>query len=186
MKLVSQSFLVFFCGFLCSFSAQAQDGFAIAPKPDLGIAPGGTAVRNFPAIQSSIATSEVLDSKMFDFIHGILASGRKGEKLKCRVEVRATKTNRKFSTGTQFVELLQIELFTDHFGPRSIKFAFPVGAKFGRRIINNEDYGPVEEIKIFTDEPNENWFQFQHDGTRIVWAEIGSMYQFAPCLKKRD
>jgi hypothetical protein len=160
----------------------AQDGFSIPPRPDLGLAPGGVAAKNFPAYQSSVSATEKLTPQTFDFIHGILASGRQHEMLRCRVEIRAIKEERKFSTGTKLIEALEIALFTDQFGPRSLKFTFPMGSRLGRRIVNNQNAGPVEEIKIETPEPYENWFQFQHDGTRIVWAEIGSMYNFATCL----
>lgn len=136
----------------------------------------------FPAILSSAKADQKLDAKTFDFIAGILGSGRMSPKLKCRVQADTIKEERKFSSGSQLVEVLQIELFTDHFGPRSLKFNFPIGSRLGKRIVNNQDYGPVEEIRLETHEPYENWFQFQHDGTRIVWAEIGSMFQFAPCL----
>jgi len=168
-----------------ALQANAQEGLKVPIAPDLSLAPGGVAAKNFPAFQTSVRATENLDSATFDFIHGILASGRVSENLKCRVEVRALKEERKFSTGSQLVEALEIELFTDHFGPRSIKFSFPIGSRLGRRIVNNQDAGPVEEIKIESPEPYENWFQFQHDGKRLVWAEIGSMYQFAPCLLKR-
>lgn len=160
-------------------------GWGIPVNPDLSIAPGGVAVKNFPAIQSAVPMKEKLNTQTLDFIHGILANGRRADKLECRVEVRTIKEVRKFSTGTQWVELLEVELFTDHMGPRSIKFSFPMGSNLGRRIVNNQDYGPVEEIKIESPEPYQNWFQFQHDGSRLVWADIGSMYQYAPCQLKR-
>jgi hypothetical protein len=176
--------LILFCLYSLASFAQ-QDGLSIAPRPDLSLAPGGVAARNFPAVQTSVRATEKLDAATFDFIHGILASGRMHENLKCRVEVHALREERRFSTGTQLIEALEIELFTDHFGPRSVKFTFPLGSRMGRWIVNNEDAGPVEEIKIETPEPNENWFLFQHDGKRLVWAEIGNMYQFAPCLLRR-
>lgn len=168
-----------------SFAARAQNGFEVKPDPDLSLAPGGSTAHNFPAFQMSLATNEKLSPETFDFINGILASGRMSPNLKCRISARTIREERKFSTGTKLVELLEIELFTDHFGPRSLKFSFPMGAKLGRRIVNNQDEGPVEEIKIVTEEPYENWFQFQHDGKRVVWAEMGSMYDFAPCLLRR-
>lgn len=169
-----------------ALSAWAQDGFNIRPAPDLSLAPGGVAIKNVPAVQSVVKTNEVFDHQSFDFVHGLLASPRLGPNLDCRISARAIKEERKFSTGTRLVEILEIELSTDHMGPRTLKFSFPVGSKLGRRIINNQDAGTVEEIKIVTPEPYENWFQFQHDGKRIVWAEIGSMYTFAPCLLKRN
>jgi hypothetical protein len=181
MKLI---FGIFFSVVAYSAFVQAQDGFSIPPKPDLSLAPGGVAAKNFPAYQNSVTASEKLTAQTFDFIHGILASGRQHEILRCRVEIRAIKEERKFSTGTQLVEALEIALFTDQFGPRSLKFTFPMGSRLGRRVVNNQTAGPVEEIKIESPEPYENWFQFQHDGTRIVWAEIGSMYNFATCLLK--
>ena len=178
-------FIIFAFCFPFSVFAQAQNGFSIQPNPDLGIAPGGVSAKNFPAFQTSVKANEKLDVGTYEFIHGILASGRRHENLDCRIEVRAIKEERKFSTGTKLIETLEIELFTDHQGPRSLKFNFPLGSRLGRRIVNNQDAGPVEEIRLETPEPYENWFQFQHDGKRLVWAEIGNMYQFAPCLLKR-
>lgn len=182
--------VLFAVSFFFSLQVVAQvvgAGFNVPVDPDLSLAPGGVAAKNVPAVQSSVRATEKLTTDKLDFIHGILASGRVGHTLKCRVEVKLIKEERKFSTGSQLVESLDIRLFTDHFGPRSLSFSFPVGSRLGRRVVNNQDYGPVEEIKIETPEPYENWFQFQHDGTRVVWAEIGSMYNFAPCLlRNRD
>ncbi len=181
MKLPFGAFLFVF---LSTTLACSQNGFSIGPDPDLSLAPGGVSAKNFPAYQASVKATEKLTPQTFDFIHGILSSGRMHENLRCRVEVRAIKEERKFSTGTQLVEMLEVALFTDQFGPRSLKFTFPMGSRLGRKIVNNQSAGPVEEIKIETPDPYENWFQFQHDGTRIVWAEIGSMYNFATCLLK--
>lgn len=160
-------------------------GFDVPINPDLGVAPGGVAEKNVAAFQGAIPMTEKLTHETLDFIHGVLANGRRADKLECRVEVRLVRGTRTFSTSTQWVELLEIELFTDHMGPRSIRFSFPLGSEMGRRIVNNQDYGTVEEIKLVTPEPYQNWFQFQHDGKRLVWADIGSMYQYAPCQLKR-
>lgn len=109
------SFLIIL--FMAGFSAQADangPGFAIAPDPDLSLAPGGVAaLRGVPAFSYPVEMKETLDKETFEFIHGV---------------------------------------------------------------------GPVEEIKIESGDPYMNWFLFKHDGSRIVWAEVGNIYSFAPCL----
>lgn len=177
--------LIFLALLFLSSMSWGQDGFSMPVAPDLSLAPGGVAQKNFPAVQTSVRATEILKADSFNFIAGILANGRRSPDLDCEVRLREIKEERKFSTGTELVEALEIALTTDHMGPRTIKFSFPMGSRLGRRVVNNQDHGPVEEIKIESPEPYENWFQFQHDGQRLVWAEIGSMYQFAPCLLKR-
>lgn len=164
-------------------SAQVPPGFSVAVAPDLSIV-HGEAAKNFAAFSQDVALTEELSRDLFNFIHGLTANARIGPQLDCRIQSQKIQGTRKFSSGTKWVEYLNIELTTDHMGPRTLKFSFPMHSRLGRRIINMDQVGVVEEIKIETSEPYMNWFLFRHDGKQIVWAEMGNMYSFAPCLLK--
>lgn len=55
------TFVILLLLLICSQHSTAQEAFKTAVTPDLGIAAGGVAVKNFPAIQTSVRATEKLD-----------------------------------------------------------------------------------------------------------------------------
>lgn len=186
MKIICHLILVLFAG-IAIFVSEAEaigKGFSEQPDPYLSLAPGGTASRNFPAFQSDVSVTRRLTRELFHFIHSLTANAQMAPELLCHIRSLKTQGTRQFSVGTYWTEYLDLEMTTDHMGPRTLQFSFPMQSRFGRRITNMDGYGPVEEIKIESAEPYQAWFLFRHDGNRIVWAEMGNIYSFAPCLLK--
>lgn len=165
-----------------NFAQATGQGFSTAPDPDLSLAPGGVAAKGVPTFQNSPVAQEVMDIELYEFVQALTANARMTNNLRCHVKSTSKKEVRKFSSGSKWVEYLDIQFETDHMGPRKYTYSFPLGSKIGRRITNMDGHGPIEEIKIESGEPYMNWFLFRHDGSRIVWAEVGNIYSFAPCL----
>lgn len=130
-------------------------------------------------IVGSMASAMTVDE--FEFISGLLHSGKMDRKMDCSMKVRQIKEERSFSSGKKLVEYLQIHFTTGQLGPRSRDASIPIGAIMKKSIQTNKEWGTVEQIKIEIGDARSTWVEFQHTGDRLVQFEIGDEWGHAPC-----
>ena len=93
---------------------------------------------------------------------------------------------RKFSTGEQYVESLEVE-YTNNasYGGIKMKTYFPLGAPLEISKVNSEFSGLVEEITLHAEDRLEHFITIQHDGLgHLIWATMGNIYMVNPCQLK--
>ncbi|MGZ3825606.1 MAG: hypothetical protein ACXVCR_11670, partial [Bdellovibrio sp.] len=61
-----------------------------------------------PAINDDPLATNTLNTEMFDWISGILSSGKMAPHMLCTLKVRNERTLRKFSDGEKWMEILNI------------------------------------------------------------------------------
>lgn len=167
LLMASLSILVLLISVLVSMDASAQDSPPLLVKP-------------------AVKTSEKLNAAMFDFIAGTLNAGRVIPPLECSVRIREIKQERKFSTGTKLVEMLEITYRSNSFDLGEQKMYFPMGSRVGRQQKVNQFSGVVEEIHLEADDRLNSHFIFQHDGSgHISFMTFENDLMIAPCRLKR-
>lgn len=124
-----------------------------------------------------------LDQDLFYFVDKLLHTSKTAPHLRCRVSVRTRQEQRTFSTGTRWVELLEIEYINNRdYDGVPMRAFFPLGTKVIRRQVESEFAGTVEEIKLMVEDRLDHYFIFQHDGRgQIVWMMMGNSLRLNPC-----
>lgn len=137
-------------------------------------------------IKPNAATNEYLNLKLFEFVAATINSGRILAPLDCRVRVREIKQERKFSSGTRLVEMLEITYDSNTFNLGEQKAYFPMGTKVGRQQKVSDIAGVVEEIVLEADDRLNSKFIFQHDGRgHLAYLSFENDLSTAPCHQRR-
>lgn len=117
----------------------------------------------------------------------VLHGSRPAPHLLCRIKVREIRQERRFSTGTRWVEMLEVEYLNPRAYARAqMKAYFPVGmTKVTRRETVSQFSGPVEEIVLEAEDRLGQTLTFQHDGRgQAVWMMMHDELMINPCQLK--
>jgi hypothetical protein len=130
------------------------------------------------------APYQKLNLELFNFISETLHSNKPAPNLKCEVKVRTIQELRKFSTGTKWVDLLEVEYRNSRdYDGLPMKAYFPIGTEVSKQIITSEFSGTVEEIKLRVSDRLDHYFIFQHDGKgHIISMNMGNSLIMNPCI----
>jgi hypothetical protein len=116
------------------------------------------------------------------FIAERLNADRVGLHLRCEVKVREIKQEKKFSTGTQIIEMLEIKFRSSNFLGNEQTAYFPVGTELKVQKKISQFAGSVEEFELQSDDLKNSRFIFQHDGGgQIVWMAYENDLTTIPC-----
>lgn len=132
------------------------------------------------------SNSKKLSSKNIDQIASIIHSAVPAANLKCQIKMRQLQQIRKFTTGEQYIESLEIE-YTNNasYGGIEMKTYFPVGSALELKKVNSEFSGVVEEITLHANDRLEHFITIQHDGMgHLIWATMGNIFMVNPCQLK--
>lgn len=133
------------------------------------------------------ASSLRLQSHEVEDLARILHGSRPAPHLLCRLVVREIRQQRKFSTGTRWVEMIEVEYKNPRAYARSqMKAYFPVGmTKITRKETVSQFSGPVEEIILESEDRLGQTLTFQHDGRgQAVWMMMHDELMVNPCQLK--
>lgn len=131
--------------------------------------------------------AEKMDAGLMEFLMQTLHGSKPHPNLRCEVLVREIRQARKFSTGTKWVEMIELEYRNDRdYDGVPMKTYYPLGSKVTRKQVNSEFAGVVEEIVIEADDRLNKTFTFHHDGRgQIVWMMMHDELRVNPCLLRR-
>lgn len=124
-----------------------------------------------------------LDAGMMEFVMQTLHGSKPAPNLRCEVKVRQIREQRKFSSGTKWVEMIELEYRNNRdYDGIPMKTFFVEGSKIERKQVISEFSGPVEEITIEADDRLNKTFTFQYDGRgQIVWMMMHDELRLNPC-----
>jgi len=127
--------------------------------------------------------SRVLDREMFEFLARTLGEAKMAPHLRCTLKARAGKELRKFTTGEDWIETLDVSFSSNGFDSGfKMNFVIPSTAKYGLQKTNNPWSGVGEEIRVELNDSYGHWLQLTHDGQgRIVQMMFGNDLRLAPC-----
>lgn len=140
-----------------------------------------------PVFDDEPTAAKKLDLDAFDNITKLLHAGRLSPHMKCEVKVRTRKEDRKFSTGTKLIEILEVEYYPRGlFADKKVRVLFAADlAKYGSKMASNHWSGAGEDIKIEAQDPMQHWLRFIHDGkNNLVFLSLGNRLATYPCLVK--
>ncbi|MGZ6473354.1 MAG: hypothetical protein ACXWRZ_19490 [Bdellovibrio sp.] len=139
-----------------------------------------------PAINDDPLATNTLNTEMFDWISGILSSGKMAPHMLCTLKVRNERTLRKFSDGEKWMEILNISFNSNGFDSGyKMNFKIPISAKYGIKKSTNQWSGIGEEIKIELGDHYDHYIKFTHDGHgQIVQLILGNNLRTVPCQLK--
>lgn len=128
-----------------------------------------------------------LDSDMMEFLMQTLHGSKPAPNLRCEVKVRQIRQERKFSSGTEWVEMIELEYRNNRdYDAIPMKTYFPLGSKIQKKAVNSEFSGWVEEIILESDDRLSKTFTFHHDGRgQIVWMMMHDELRVNPCQLRR-
>lgn len=130
--------------------------------------------------------SRPLDEKKFKFISDRLYLDKPADYLDCEVRVAETKKERRFSTGVKIIEMLEVKFTSRRFRSDEHVVYFTLGSPLTIQKKNSNLAGPVEELKLESDDLYNTQFIFQHDGQgRITWMNFISDVGSFPCGIKK-
>lgn len=138
-----------------------------------------------PLVNDDPRTDQVLDRDMFDFVAKTLGSGKMASHMACTLKTRTGRELRKFSTGSEWVEYLEVDYNSSGFASgQKVSFKIPMGAKYGINKTSNQWSAIGEDIKIELGDRYGYWIRFVHDGQgQIVMLQLGSDLRLAPCAR---
>mgnify|MGYP006257023247 CR=1 FL=1 len=138
-----------------------------------------------PLVNDDPRTDQVLDRDMFDFVAKTLGSGKMASHMACTLKTRIGRDLRTFSTGSEWVEYLEVDYNSSGFASgQKVAFKIPMGAKYGISKTTNQWSAIGEDIKIELGDRDGYWIRFVHDGQgRIVMLQLGSDLRLAPCAR---
>ncbi|QDK44470.1 hypothetical protein DOM22_04505 [Bdellovibrio sp. ZAP7] len=136
-----------------------------------------------PMINDDPSTDKILDREMFDFVSKTLGN-QLASHLYCTLKVRPGREVRKFSSGSEWVEFIEVDYDSSKLGGRITHFKIPMGAKYGLKKVENEWSGIGEDIKIQLSDRLSHWIRFVHDGRgQIVMLQLGNDLMTNPCAR---
>lgn len=138
-----------------------------------------------PLVNDDPRVDKVLDRDMFDFISKTLSSGKMSSHMACTLKTRAGRELRKFSTGSEWIEYLEVDFNSTGFdGGQKMAFKIPMGAKYGVQKTPNQWSAVGEDIKVEMGDRYGYWIRFAHDGQgRLVMLQLGNDLSLAPCAR---
>lgn len=139
-----------------------------------------------PMISDDPVVNRNLNAEMFDFISKTLGSTKMAPHMRCTLRVRNDRELRKFSEGSEWVEVLNISFNSNGFDSGyKMNFKIPLKAKYGIKKSTNQWSGLGEDIKIELGDYYDHWLKFTHDGNgQIVELIVGNNLKTAPCALK--
>lgn len=143
--------------------------------------------QEIPLSNDEPAATKKLDFAAFENITQLLHAGHLAPHMKCDLKVHTRKEDRKFSSGTRLVEILEVEYFPrGFFVEKKLKVVFAAElATYGTKVASNHWSGAGEDIKIEAHDPMDHWLRFVHDGKgNIVYLGLGNNLATYPCMVK--
>ncbi|UOE99954.1 hypothetical protein [Bdellovibrio reynosensis] len=136
-----------------------------------------------PMINDDPKVKKVLKGEMFEFVSKTLATGKLAEHLICTIKTRSSRELRKFSSGKEWVETLEIDYSSNGFDSgRRLNIKIPDIAKYGVKKSGNTYSGLAEKVKIELGDYYDHWIEFTHDGQgTITQLLLGNNLYVAPC-----
>lgn len=123
-----------------------------------------------------------LDSSTLSFIDKTLHDSKMASNLACDYKARIISEERRFSTGVERVEMLEIIFISRYGHVHEEKTYFPIGSKVTRRQTNSKFAGTVEEIELESTDSHNSRFIFQHNGRgEIIWMSYEDDLETTPC-----
>lgn len=136
-----------------------------------------------PVIADDPETNLTLKGEMFDFVAQALGNPL-APHMNCTLSTRKGREIRKFSSGSEWVEFIEIDFESSKYGGRKTRFKIPLGAKYGLKKSQNEWSGIGEDIKIQLSDRLSHWIRFVHDGRgHIVMLQTGNDLANNPCSR---
>lgn len=136
-----------------------------------------------PRIDDAPAVTHKMDNDMFDFVTKTLGGAKMAPHMKCTLKTHSSRELRKFSTGSQWVELLEVDFNSNGFeSGQKMLFKIPSTATYGLQKTTNQWSGLGEDIKIDLGDSYGHWIRFSHDGTgRLIQLILGNDLRIAAC-----
>lgn len=141
-----------------------------------------------PKMNDDPKVNKILDRQMFDFLSRTLGENKMAAHMKCQLKTRERKELRKFSTGEQWVDVLEVEFNSNGYSSgEEMKFKIAEGyTKYGVKKSTNQWSGLGEDIKIELNDYYSHWLKLSHDGQgRLVQLVLGNDLRIAPCEFRR-
>lgn len=123
-----------------------------------------------------------LNTDTLTSIDRVLHESKMASNLACDYKARIITEDRKFTTGVERVEMLEL-IFISRYGHwHEEKTYFPVGSKLTRRLVNSKFAGTVEELELESNDSHTSRFIFQHNGRgEIIWMSYEDDFETTPC-----
>ena len=123
-----------------------------------------------------------LNSDTLNSIDKVLHESKMASNLACDFKARIISEDRKFTTGVERVEMLEV-IFVSRYGhTHEEKTYFPIGSKLTRRLVNSKFAGTTEELELESTDNHNSRFIFQHNGRgEIVWMSYEDDFETTPC-----
>lgn len=136
-----------------------------------------------PMINDDPIVNQNFNTEMFDFVSKTLGSAKMASHIRCTLKVRNDRELRKFSGGSEWVEVLNISFNSNGFDSGyKMNFKIPMTAKYGIKKSSNQWSGLGEDIKIELGDYYDHWLKFTHDGSgQIIQLIVGNNLRTAPC-----
>jgi hypothetical protein len=138
-----------------------------------------------PVFDDEPTVNKKLDFEAFENITKLLHAGRLAPHMKCDIKVNTRKEDRKFSTGTKMIEILEVDFYPRGlFAEKKVRVLFAAQlAKYGSKMASNHWSGAGEDIKIEAQDPMQHWLRFVHDGKgNLVYLVLGNRLATYPCF----
>lgn len=131
----------------------------------------------------ALALSSTLQARDIEDLARIFHGSKPAPNLLCTLKIREVREERRFSTGTKWVEMIEVTYLNNRdYARRETKAYFPVGSKLVRREVVSEFSGLVEEIVLEAGDRLGHTLTFQHDGRgQIVWMMMHNELMVNPC-----
>lgn len=145
------------------------------------------ALAQMPFIENSLEHTKTLDAVALEEIGKILASSRLANHLKCKIETRMIKEERKFSAGKRIVESLEVTYYPRGiFSTTKVSFALPAGfTTFGTRVVASQYHSVGEDFQLEVKDRLGHRLRFIHDGKgEIVFLGAGNDLADYPCYAR--
>lgn len=123
-----------------------------------------------------------LNTETLTSIDQVLHESKMASNLACDYKARIITEDRKFTTGIERVEMLEL-IFISRYGHwHEEKTFFPIGSKLTRRLVNSKFSGTVEELELESNDSHTSRFIFQHNGRgEIIWMSYEDDFETTPC-----
>jgi hypothetical protein len=139
----------------------------------------------FPEIVPKYKSKKLNDSDVV-FLTNLLSSARMDSSLDCEIRAKDIRENRVFSTGSKWVEIIEVRYRGSLFQIGEVVANFPVGSEYKTRMTVSSSAGTVEEIVLKAEDSLEHQLLIQHDGRgHIVRAEMSNLNRLFPCRLKK-
>ncbi len=140
---------------------------------------------DIPFIKDDPETNLTFTPETFESVAKILAAGRLGPHLECRIRTELRHELRKYSDRSEWVDFIEITFSTNAGYARGdeMKVKFPRSSSYGRKMTANKWSGEGEDFKISAGDYYDHWIRFIHDGKgHIVLLMMGNNLKTYPCL----